>query len=382
MPLLVAQADYNIAYLYYLRGEYTRALELYRAAQEQCERLGDAYHSALCDLDRSEIYLELNLSDEAADLARRALARFDELGMVYEAAKAVTNLAHRDEPPGRQPARAADCSSGRASSSRSEDNQVWLALVDFYQALVLYRDGQARARAAPVPARARAVRARIGAGKGALCELLLARLELEAGDLAAAERACRAALRRSTAMRSPILMYQAHFVLGLIREAQRDQRVGLCGVPEGARRPRTPAQPSPGRRSESRVPERQAGRVREPRVDLPRARIGPANARKRRSATSSKRSPAASPISSRFAPARWRRACAARSSDEVRRLRQQLNWHYRQIELEEVRREKRSLRRIETLRLRARTLEKQLSRRSTRFAGPIRSSRPCRAARP
>ena len=34
MPLLVVQADYNIAYLYYLRGEYTRALELYRAARE------------------------------------------------------------------------------------------------------------------------------------------------------------------------------------------------------------------------------------------------------------------------------------------------------------------------------------------------------------
>ena len=30
MPLLVAVADYNIAYLYYLRGEYTRSIELYR----------------------------------------------------------------------------------------------------------------------------------------------------------------------------------------------------------------------------------------------------------------------------------------------------------------------------------------------------------------
>ena len=79
MPLLVVQADYNIAYLYYLRGEYTRALELYRTAQEHSDRVGDAYHSALCDLDRSEIYLELNLSDEAAELAERALARFDAL---------------------------------------------------------------------------------------------------------------------------------------------------------------------------------------------------------------------------------------------------------------------------------------------------------------
>ena len=93
MPLLVVQADYNIAYLYYLRGEYTRALDLYRTAREHCERIGDGYHSALCDLDRSEMYLELNLSDEAGELATRALTRFDALGMTYEAAKAVTNLA-------------------------------------------------------------------------------------------------------------------------------------------------------------------------------------------------------------------------------------------------------------------------------------------------
>ena len=106
MPLLVAQADYNIAYLYYLRGEYTRALELYRAAREQCERLGDAYHSALCDLDRSEMYLELNLSDEAGELAERALTRFDELGMAYEAAKAVTNLALATSRQRRPPPRA------------------------------------------------------------------------------------------------------------------------------------------------------------------------------------------------------------------------------------------------------------------------------------
>src|SRR6185436_9116494 len=93
MPLLAAQADYNIAYLYYLRGEYTRALDLYRTAQEHSDRVKDVYHSALCDLDRSEIYLELNLSDEAGELAERALARFGRLRVPYEEAKAVTNLA-------------------------------------------------------------------------------------------------------------------------------------------------------------------------------------------------------------------------------------------------------------------------------------------------
>ena len=46
MPLLVTQADYNIAYLHYLRGEYTKALELYRTAREHSERVGDAWKRA------------------------------------------------------------------------------------------------------------------------------------------------------------------------------------------------------------------------------------------------------------------------------------------------------------------------------------------------
>jgi tetratricopeptide (TPR) repeat protein len=55
MPLLVAQADYNIAYLYYLRGEYSHAIEALYAARRACEATGDAYHFALCHLDLSDI---------------------------------------------------------------------------------------------------------------------------------------------------------------------------------------------------------------------------------------------------------------------------------------------------------------------------------------
>jgi tetratricopeptide (TPR) repeat protein len=80
MPLLVAHADYNIAYLYYLRGEYTRAIELYSATREHCHTLGDAYHQGLCDLDQSEMYLELNLSEEGAHMARRASTPFSNSG--------------------------------------------------------------------------------------------------------------------------------------------------------------------------------------------------------------------------------------------------------------------------------------------------------------
>ncbi len=93
MPLLRDQADYNIASLYYLRGEYSRAIEMLSATGRSCEVTGDAYHRALCQLDLSEIYLELNWSDEATQMAHEAFLQFNKLGMPYESAKALANEA-------------------------------------------------------------------------------------------------------------------------------------------------------------------------------------------------------------------------------------------------------------------------------------------------
>src|SRR5664279_3568570 len=58
-----------------------------------CLAAGDEYHVALCHLDLSEIYLELNLSTEAAETAEQASTGFDQLGMHYEKAKSLANLA-------------------------------------------------------------------------------------------------------------------------------------------------------------------------------------------------------------------------------------------------------------------------------------------------
>jgi len=65
MTTLVLQADYNIAWLYYLRGDYAGPLRCCgrRAMPARPARSNIDY--ALCHMDLSEIYLELNLSEEA-----------------------------------------------------------------------------------------------------------------------------------------------------------------------------------------------------------------------------------------------------------------------------------------------------------------------------
>ena len=358
MPLLVAQADYNIAYLYYLRGEYTRALELFRAAQEQSEHIGDAYHSALCDLDRAEIYLELNLSDEALELANRALAGFDKLGMAYEAAKALTSLAiaasHESDSR-----RARTLFRDARELFIREGNQVWLALVDFYQALVLYRDGR-HVQSRRLCQSALEIFARESVpGRVALCELLLARLEIEAGDPRAAEQACRAALQRVERLHSPILSYQAYFVLGLIREAQHEQQSAY----EAFEKARAGLETL---RSHLQAEDLKIAFLKD-KLAIYEGLVSTCLAL----GSTSKHQEAAFGYIEQAKSRSLADLIAFRAStlvpqiksdlvEDVGTLRKQLSWHYRQIEREEVRPEKRSMRPIETLRRRAHTLENQL----------------------
>jgi len=360
MPLLVLRADYNIAYLYYLRGEYMRALELYRAAQQQCEVLGDLYHSALCDLARSEIYLELNMSEEGGELADRALARFDELGMTYEAAKAVTNLALVTSRRG-DIGRAGELFDRARQLFTREGNQVWLGLLDFYQALVLYRSGQyGRSRTFCENALALFAGASIP-GRTALCELLLARLELQAGHLQAAEQACSSAFQRVAPSESPILMYQAHSVLGFVREAEGERELAYAAFQQAEGQLEHLRSHLQGEDLKVAFLE-DKGSVYESLVTTCLA-LGPERERQEAAfgyIEKAKSRSLADLIA--FRAVTLMPQVADEATEEVRRIRQELHWFYRQVELEEVRGDKRSTRRIEGLRRRARALEKQLSR--------------------
>ena len=217
LPLLVGEADYNIAYLHYLRGEYARAIELYRTARAHCETLGDPYHRALCDLDESELYLELNLTQEAVHLAGRARARFEDLGMRYETGKALGNLASAASHQGRSSDALALFAQAR-ECFRRERNEVRLALIDLYEALVLFRQRRYSKARRRCHAALAVFRAAGLSSKAAACELLLARLHLASGEPRVAERRCRAALARLDQAEAPALTLQVLFVFGQAQE--------------------------------------------------------------------------------------------------------------------------------------------------------------------
>jgi tetratricopeptide (TPR) repeat protein len=217
MPAITAQADYNIAYLHYYRSQYSKAIELYQQTRIFCQRSGDAFHSALCDLDQAEMYLDLRLNEEAAELAKQAEAAFAQLNISYEAAKAEVWRAVAAYQGGRL-SRALELLSESRERMAREGNLAWVATLDLYRALVLRQEGRyfealrlCREANAALPQ---------GNSKSVHGALVCASLELELGRDSQAEKSVQHALDEAAKLQSPHLLFHAHRLLGKCREAQ------------------------------------------------------------------------------------------------------------------------------------------------------------------
>jgi len=221
MPLAVAQAEYNIAYLHYVRGRYGRAIQMLRAARKFSESVGDQYHAALCYLDLSEIYLELNLNQDAAALAQEAYTGFQRLSMGYEAAKALCSSAIALSQQGHR-GRALEIFAQARLLFVKERNRVWPSLIELYQAVACFGENRIREARRHCLSAMRYFRSSPLLNRVVLCRLLLARLSLKAKKIGAARIECQTALRDLSRKPTPILLYEGHLVMGQIEEAVHD----------------------------------------------------------------------------------------------------------------------------------------------------------------
>jgi len=215
MPILVAYADYNIAYLHFLRGEYGRAIQMLRDASLSAKKADDAYQLALCNLDLSEIYLELNLSADAEELGRAAHEDFRQLGFGYEGAKALAFTAIATSRQG-QAFESVKLFAIAKEMFVRDQNKVWPSLIDLYEALVLFNEGRLfESRRLCISAHA-FFRGSEMPGKSVLAELLLARIALRLSDNKLAKQHCDTALKELSNLESPTLLYQAELLNGEI----------------------------------------------------------------------------------------------------------------------------------------------------------------------
>jgi CHAT domain-containing protein len=362
MPLLVAQADYNIAYLYYLRGEYSRAIEALYAARRACEATGDAYHFALCHLDLSDIYLELNLSEEAREIAHEGFLRFEKLGMGYEAAKTLANEATAYGQQGKT-VQALERFAKAREMFGHEKNLVWPWLIDLYQGLLLFHEGRYfEARRLCVAAAAFFDRSALP-GKAVLAHLLLARIALQVGDPAEAQKETDESLARLRGLQTPVLAYQAHLLEGQIAQARNDRPAAHQAYLEARKALEALRSRLQGEELKiSFVKNRM--QVYEALVDLYIAGDGTENSTEKALACM-EAAKSRSMIEMIFQSGQSLPLGEAGQSDLVRRirdLREELNWYYHRIELEQLRPEEKSHERLGSLQEKAQSQEKELMR--------------------
>ena len=359
MPILVAYADYNIAYLYFLRGELGRAIQMLRDAAISARKAQDTYQQALCNLDLSEIYLELNLSTEAGELGRAAHQAFNDLGFGYEGAKALAFSAIAASRTG-QAFEAVKLFAQVKEMFVRDQNQVWASLIDLYEALVLFNEGRLFEAQRLCVAALDFFRVSPMQGKAVLAELLLARISLRIDDLALAERHCQSARTILQKIDSPLLLYQAEFLMGEIARASAQPQTAY----ESYRRAREAVEHVRGklRGEELKIAFFQNKlEVYENLVDLCLRRpnsfeeaFGYIEQAKSRALMDLLMQSVHVPVAADSGQSELVRS--------IRALREELNWYYNLIEREQLRPEERSQERIKQLEQQARLREADLMR--------------------
>src|SRR5580700_3267942 len=362
MTLLRDQADYNIAYLYYRRGEYSRAIEMLFATRRACEVTGDAYHVALCYMDLSEIYLELNLSEEAREMAHEGFLRFEKLGMAYEAAKTLANEAIAYGQQGKTVHALERFTKARAMFA-TEKNVVWPWLLDLYQGLLLFHEGRYFEARRLCAGAAKFFDQATLPGKAALAHLLLARVALRVGELPTAQLETDRAIAKISGLQAPVLAYQTHFLRGQLAETRGDRPAAYTAYQEArksleALRNRLHAEELKISFVKNRL------QVYEALVDLHLSGDG-GDASVSEAFSCMEAAKSRSMTEMIFQSGQSLPLGDAGQSELVRRirdLREELNWYYHRIELEQLRPEDTSAKRLEQLQEKALSQENELLR--------------------
>jgi CHAT domain-containing protein/tetratricopeptide (TPR) repeat protein len=218
---LEIQASYNRGHLYFLRGRYTDAFEAFSHLRQHFERSGSRRHSALCDLDEAEMYIQLNLAKDASALALRASEQFKELGLNYEQAKSLTFRGLALFQMKQYPAALSTFQTAQ-KMFESEGNLYWMALLDLYRSEVeLSLKRYAEARAFATQAKARFERMGV-ASKTTLSLVNIGRIALALNDIPCAESAAAeiAALIQTTSL--PLLLFPCYVLFAEIAERKKD----------------------------------------------------------------------------------------------------------------------------------------------------------------
>lgn len=217
----IALTDHNLAELSFYQGNYQEALRIFNRAKTIFVAQENDVDAAYVDLYRTDIYLALNLWSEALLLAQETRPVFEEAEMMWEVGRLWLNeavaLAHLGN--GRSPANAL---AAARTTFQAENNQIWLAAADLYEAtfarlahqhdLALARAQQAAAiyEQAEMPSHL------------AQCFTILGDVLIQQEAWPEAEQMFQHALHQIEGSTLSAILYACHFGLGQIALQQND----------------------------------------------------------------------------------------------------------------------------------------------------------------
>jgi CHAT domain-containing protein len=217
MTLWAALADRGISQMHFRRGNYSTALRILENVRRKHEELEDARRVGLCDMDRAEIYLELNLFDDAATIARRAYDTFNRLGNRYEAGKCLAYVGISEF----KLLKDKDAERSLLTTREiflEEGNEVWLAVIDLWRAQLLIRQQQFSMAQELAQRAAEVFEKQQAPARAANARVLSAQSWLELDETAPALREAQKALDEIEGYYAPWVSYQCYNTLGRLKE--------------------------------------------------------------------------------------------------------------------------------------------------------------------
>lgn len=217
MALWAAMADRGVSHMNFMRGNYSTALKILDAVRRKHEELDDARRVGLCDMDRAEIYLELNLFDDAAKNAARAFETFQRLGNRYEAAKCLTYQGIAEFKLLNDKEAETAFISARDMFMK-EGNEVWVAVLDLWRAQLLIRQQQFSTAQELAQRSAEIFEKQQVPVRAANARVLSAQTWQELDDTASALEEAQRALDEIEGYHAPWVSYQCYNTLGRLKE--------------------------------------------------------------------------------------------------------------------------------------------------------------------
>ncbi len=223
MAIAQAKAEYSLAYLYFLKDQYTLALATFDKSLVSFKKLGDAKAVAVTTLDLAEISTYLNQLSSTVMYGQDADAACKKLNLFYEEGKAAYFIAEALRHFGDNDEAARYLNKAKKLFG-SEKNQLWLGMVELERARFELDAGKIKTATRTATAARRLFQISGDERRTLDAEITLIEAGLANGSAESAQQKAKSLLNRPL---SSYQQYRLEFLLGKCLQQQSRSALAL-----------------------------------------------------------------------------------------------------------------------------------------------------------